>query len=125
MSNHPPPPAAPPLPPRPPAPARNKRTTRVIVAGVVAGALVVAVGVWWLLRPSYDDMVKDCRKALTASATKTHRPEACEGLKQGDYETLLLDWALTHALDEMPKDDRDMLDYYDDGSINGSLTDGE
>lgn len=32
-----------------------------------------------------------------------------------------MDWTLKHALDDMSKKDRDTLDYYDDGSINGSI----
>ena len=92
---------------------------------VLAAALAVLTGAgalaWWMVQPSYDDMVKDCQKALSAAATKTDRPEACEGLSQKDYDTLLAGWVLKHALEEMPKEDRDLLDYSDDGSINGSL----
>lgn len=96
-----------------------------IITAVLVIAAGAAVAIWLMVRPSYDDMVKDCQKALTASATKTHRPDACKGLKQDDYDTLLMAWTLKHALADMPKDDRDALDRYDDGSINGSLTDGQ
>ncbi|MET8766335.1 hypothetical protein [Streptomyces sp. NPDC004658] len=101
---------------------RQKLVITIAALVIAAGA---AVAVWMMVRPSYDDMVKDCQKSLTSSATKTHRPEACKGLKQDDYDTLLMAWTLKHALKEMPQDDQDMLDYYDDGSVNGSLTDGE
>jgi hypothetical protein len=94
-------------------------TTALAIAGAATG-----LGLWFS-PPSYDDIVKGCSKALSSEATKTHRPSACEGVKQDDYETLLMGWTLKHALADMPKDDQDLLDYYDDGSVNGSLTDGQ
>lgn len=102
---------------------RHHRTAVITAAVIIAAG--IAATVWWITRPSYDDMVKDCQKALGPSATKTHRPDACKGLKQDDYDTLLMAWTLKHALADMPKGDRDALDQYDDGSINGSLTDGQ
>ncbi|MEU1710438.1 hypothetical protein ABZ478_34700 [Streptomyces sp. NPDC005706] len=98
----------------------RRRTTIITAAAVVAAGLGLGI---WLAQPSYDDMVKDCQKALNPTATKTHRPGACDGLKQDDYDTLLMAWTLQHAIKDMPKGERDVLDYYDDGSINGSLTD--
>ncbi|MFJ5967906.1 hypothetical protein [Streptomyces sp. NPDC093060] len=83
----------------------------IIVAGIAAT-------IWWITRPSYDDMVKDCQKALNPSSTKTHRPAACKGLKQEDYDTLLMAWVVDHSLS---KDDKDVSDYYDDGQVNGSV----
>ncbi|MFJ4206671.1 hypothetical protein ACIP2Y_44735 [Streptomyces sviceus] len=64
----------------------------------------------------------DCQKALTKTATKTNRPEACKDLSQDDYETLLMAWAMKNAVDEMPKADRDLLDYSDDGELNDSIS---
>ncbi|MEU3536807.1 hypothetical protein AB0E70_35320 [Streptomyces murinus] len=64
----------------------------------------------------------DYQKALNSTFTKGHRPNACKSLSQDDYDTLLADWAVKHALDSMSKEDRDTLDYYDDGSINGSIS---
>lgn len=64
----------------------------------------------------------DCKAALTESSTKTDRPTACEDLSQEDYDALLMAHALKNALKDMPKKERDALDYYDDGSINGSIT---
>lgn len=68
--------------------------------------------------------VEDCQKAINSSSTKTSRPKECEDLSQKDYDVVLTDWALKKVLNDMDKKDRDLLDYYDDGSINGSLTDG-
>ncbi|MFH8737969.1 hypothetical protein [Streptomyces sp. NPDC017964] len=96
-----------------------KRTHIIIAALVIAAG--VAVAIWLVVRPSYDDIVKGCQKELDSSSTKAHRPDACKDVSQKDYETLLMGWTMKHALDDMPKKDRDILDYYDDGSINGSL----
>jgi hypothetical protein len=63
----------------------------------------------------------DCQEAITEESTKTQRPEACEDLSQDDYDTLLMHWALQKGLEEMPDEERDMLDYYDDGEVNGSI----
>lgn len=88
----------------------------LLLAGTVAGC-----------SPGKSDaeVQKECQASLTTSATKTDRPEACEDLSQEDYDTLLTAWVLKHTLDGMPQEDRDLLDYSDDGSINGSLTDGQ
>ena len=102
----------------------RRRTTIITAAAITVAGAGTGLGIW-LAQPSYDDMVKDCQKALTPSATKTHRPDACEGVKQDDYDTLLMAWTLKNAIKDMPKDERDTLDYYDDGSVNGSLTDGQ
>lgn len=99
---------------------RNFKRAHVIIAALVIAA-GVAVTVWLLVRPTYDEMVKDCEKAINSSSTKTDRPEACEGLSQDDYDTLHMGWILHNTLDDMPKKDRDTLDYFDDGSINGSI----
>lgn len=92
---------------------------------IIVIALVIAAGigatVWAFARTTYDEHVQNCEKALTKSATKTDRPDACEELSQDDYDTLLMGWALENAMDGMSKKDRDTLDYFDDGSINGSI----
>lgn len=98
-----------------------RRRTLIIVAAIAAAVLAIGGGVYWLSQPSYDDHVKSCGKAMTSSATKTDRPEECDELSQKDYDTVRVGWALQHTLDKMSKKDRDMLDYYDDGSINGSI----
>jgi hypothetical protein len=115
-----PPPAMPPMPTQAPQPATKRRTGWIIAAGIAA-VLVIVTAVFWMNGKSYDEMVKDCQNALTSTSTKTDRPEACEGLKQDDYDTILVSWTLKNAFHDMPKTDRDTLDYYDDGSINGSL----
>ena len=98
----------------------SRRTILIILSAAVA-ALAIAGTVVWMNATSYDDTVAACQKALDSSATKTNRPDACQEVKADDYDALLVGWALQHALDDMPKSDRDMLDYYDDGSINGSI----
>jgi hypothetical protein len=91
---------------------------------IIVTALVVAAGlaatIWAFMRPTHDEIVNRCQKAIDSSATKTHRPDACKDLSQDDYDTLLMGWALENAMDGMSKKDRDTLDYFDDGSINGS-----
>lgn len=84
----------------------------LLLAGTVAGC---SPG------KSQAEIQKECQAALSSKATKTDRPDACEDLSQADYDTLLTDWALKNALDGMSKKDRDTLDYYDDGSIDGSI----
>ncbi|MGW6144431.1 hypothetical protein [Streptomyces sp. NPDC055140] len=96
-----------------------KRSHIILAALVIAAG--VAVAIWLVVRPSYDDIVKGCQQEIDSSSTKTHRPDACEDVNQKDYDTLLTAWILQHTFDDMPKKDRDILDYYDDGSINGSL----
>lgn len=88
------------------------RTTRLLT--VTAALLLALTGC-----SSYS--VEDCQKAITDSSTKTNRPKQCEDLSQDDYDTLLVDRALKKSLSEMDPKERDMLDYYDDGSINGSI----
>jgi hypothetical protein len=113
-------PAMPPMPTHAPKPGPTRRTGWIIVSGIAA-VLAIITTVVWMNGRSYDEMVKDCQNALTSTSTKTDRPEACEGLKQDDYDTILVSWTLKNAFHDMPKSDRDTLDYYDDGSINGSL----
>ncbi|MFD4547260.1 hypothetical protein [Streptomyces sp. NPDC058466] len=111
----------PPMPNTPPAPASKpawRRRRNLITAAIVAvAALAIAGTVVWMNAKSYDEKVADCKKALDSTASRGHRPAACEGVKQGDYDALLVGWTLKH----LPKSDRDVLDYYDDGSIDGSI----
>jgi len=92
-----------------------RRTTVLLACLLAAGAAGCSSG------KSQDQIAEECQAALTAEATKTDRPDACEGLSQEDYDTLLTGWVLKHTLDGMPKEERDLLDYSDDGSINGSI----
>ncbi|MEV0526031.1 hypothetical protein AB0I66_21580 [Streptomyces sp. NPDC050439] len=92
----------------------RRTTTLLATALLLAGA---AVG----CSASQKEIAKECEAALTEEATKTDRPSECEGLSQKNYDAVLLNWSLENALDDMPKKQRDTLDYYDDGSINGSV----
>jgi hypothetical protein len=66
--------------------------------------------------------VEDCQRAVTDESTKTDRPKECEDLSQDDYDTVLMHRILKKNLREMDKTQRDALDYYDDGKINGSIS---
>ncbi|MFL1903097.1 hypothetical protein ACJWDR_28930 [Streptomyces tauricus] len=96
-----------------------KRSHIIIAALALAAGLSVTV--WLLVRTTYDEHVTNCEKALTKSATEKNRPDACEELSQNDYDTLRVGWALENALDGMSKKERDTLDYYDNGTIDGSI----
>ncbi|MFJ7963154.1 hypothetical protein [Streptomyces sp. NPDC096324] len=98
----------------------SRRTGWIIVAGIAA-VLLIVTAVVWMNGDSYQDTVAACKKALNSTSTKTNRPDACEDVKADDYDALLISYSLQHAFDDMPQSDQDLLDYYDDGSINGSL----
>ncbi|KAB1979463.1 hypothetical protein [Streptomyces triticiradicis] len=115
MTNLPPMPAAPPA-----AKSISRRTGWIIVASIAA-VLAIVTTVVWMNGRSYEDTVAACKKALNSTSTKTNRPDACQDVKADDYDALLVGWSLQHAFDDLPKTDQDTLDYYDDGSINGSL----
>lgn len=67
---------------------RNRPVILVISLLVVAG---VAATVWAFLRPTYGDTVSSCEKALAARAEGDKaKPDACDGLKQDDYDALLV-----------------------------------
>ncbi|MGW5175882.1 hypothetical protein ACWERY_16160 [Streptomyces sp. NPDC004082] len=102
----------------PPAPARSRRTTWIIAAALAA-VLAIGGAAYWISQPSYDDIVKDCQHALVAQskAGGKGKPSACEDVKEDDYTALVV----STALDGMPKKDRDMLDYFDNGTIDGSV----
>ncbi|MFE4818602.1 hypothetical protein ACFRFU_19645 [Streptomyces sp. NPDC056704] len=117
-NNLPPLPDTPPLPARAPKPAAKRRLP-LIIAAVVAVALAIGGTVYWMTRPSYDDIVKGCQKALAAQAKAggKGKPGACNDVKKDDYDTLVI----ASVIDGMSKKDRDLLDYYDNGTIDGSL----
>jgi uncharacterized protein YecT (DUF1311 family) len=64
---------------------------------------------------------EDCQNAIDDSSTKTNRPKECADLSQEDYDTILLNRAVNDAFNDMDQKDQDLLDYYDDGSINDSI----
>jgi len=71
----------------------RRRTAIISTSALAIAGAATGLGIW-LSQPSYDDIVKGCQKALTSSSTKTHRPAACEGLKQDDYDVVLMHWVL-------------------------------
>lgn len=110
------------MPNDPPAPAlkpSSGRRRNVLIAAAVAVALIVGGGIYWLTRPSYDDIVKGCQKALAAQAKVggKGKPGACGDVKKNDYDVLVI----ATAIDGLPKKDRDTLDYFDNGAIDGSI----
>lgn len=112
-------PPMPNTPPPAPKPAGKRRRTLIVIAAVAVAALAIAGTVVWVNATSYDDTVAACKKALTAQmkAGGEGKPSACKDVKQDDYDALVV----ANVIDGMSKKDRDMLDYYDDGSIDGSL----
>lgn len=85
------------------------RTRTALTAILLALAAITAA-----CGRSNDEIAADCQKALaksTAGATKSSRPEACEGLPQDDYEALLMSEALkdTGVIDEDGNVDADEL----------------
>jgi hypothetical protein len=115
MTNLPPMPNTPPTPA--PRPGRNRRN--LIIAAAVAVALIIGGGIYWLTRPSYDEIVKGCQKALVvqAKAGGKGKPDACDDVKKDDYDTLVI----SAAIDGLSKTDKDTLDYFDNGTIDGSI----
>ncbi len=87
----PPMPDTPPMPAHAPKPAAKRRLPLIIVA-VLAVALAIGGTVYWLSRPSYDEIVKGCQKALAAQskAGGKGKPSACNDVKKDDYDTLVL-----------------------------------
>lgn len=100
-----------------------RRCTVIILLSVVVTAIVVAGGIVWFNAESYDDKVADCKRAVAAYDFDANPVEeggtvpGCEDLKRDDYLALVL----SNTIDNMPKDDKDMLDYYDNGTIDGSI----
>lgn len=72
------------------------RTTTAITAGAIAVAGAVTGAVIWLGQPSYNDIVKGCQKALAtqSKAGGMGKPSACKGVKNDDYDTLVLNNAI-------------------------------
>jgi hypothetical protein len=89
--------------------------TRIAAAVITATLAFAATGC-----SSYS--IEDCQRAVTDESTKTDRPKECEDLSQDDYDTVLMHRILKENLREMDKTQRDALDYYDDGKINGSIS---
>jgi hypothetical protein len=95
MTNNQPQPTIPPMPGHAPKPTTKRRTGRIIAA-ITAGALATGGGIYWLTRPSYNDIVKDCQQALVAQykADGKGKPSACNDVHDDDYDALVLNAAM-------------------------------
>ncbi|MFJ2964243.1 hypothetical protein ACIPIC_18330 [Streptomyces collinus] len=91
---------------------------RAAIRAVIVGGLVLLAAA---CGKSEAEMQADCQKAITKAATKTNRPDACKELSQKDYDTLLMAWIIDNTVEDMPQEDQDVLDLYDDGHVNGSI----
>lgn len=100
----------------------RRRTVWIILSAVVL-AIAVAGAVVWLNAESYDDKVAACKKAIAAHdfdadpVAEGGTLPGCEGVKEDDYMALIL----SNAIDDMPKKDKDTLDYFDNGTIDDSI----
>lgn len=96
-----------------------RRTTILITTAALAVAGGITALVIWLQQPSYDDIVKGCQRALVAQtkAGGKGKPSACKDVKQDDYDDIVM----ANVIGGMSKKDRDLLDYYDNGTIDGSI----
>ncbi|WP_409054873.1 hypothetical protein [Streptomyces sp. SYP-A7185] len=66
-----------------------QRRTIIIVAAITAAVLAVGGGVYWLSRPSYNDIADNCIAALKERPKDDKaKPEACDGLTEEDYSTI-------------------------------------
>lgn len=97
-NNLPPLPDTPPAPTHTPKPAAKKRRLPLIVAAVTAAVLAIGGTAYWISRPSYNDIVKDCQKALVAQykADGKGKPSACKDVKGDDYDALVVNAAMGH-----------------------------
>lgn len=94
-----------------------------IILSAVAAALVVAAVVVWVRAESYEDKVADCKRAISVYDFEANPVEeggaipGCEDVKRDDYLALVL----SNTISNMPEDDKDLLDYYDNGTIDDSI----
>ncbi|MDX3575961.1 hypothetical protein [Streptomyces sp. FL07-04A] len=95
----------------------------IILLSAVVAVLVVAGAVVWFNAESYEDKVADCKRAVGAYDFDAQPVEeggtipGCEDVKRDDYLALVL----SNTIANMPKEDRDLLDYSDNGTIDGSI----
>lgn len=96
-----------------------RRTTALITVAALAVAGGITGLMLWLSKPSYDDIVDGCQKAVATQMKNDDRgkPAACKDVKDDDYVAIVV----SLAVGDMSQTDRDTLDYYDDGEINGSI----
>jgi hypothetical protein len=96
-----------------------RRRSVIIATAALVVAVAAGLTVWLLMRPTYAETLKSCEKSLAAQtkAGVKGKPTACEDVKEDDYSEILV----SNAIAGMSKKDRDMLDYYDNGTIDGSI----
>lgn len=108
------------MPTAPPTAKSTSRRTGWIIVASIAAVIAIVTTVVWMNGHSYRDDLAACRTALEAQtkAGGSGRPDACDGVKKDDYDSLVVGAVIKYGLGQQ---DKDTLDYYDDGSINGSL----
>ncbi|WP_326779705.1 hypothetical protein OG481_02085 [Streptomyces longwoodensis] len=82
-----------------------RRTTAIISAAAVAVVGGTTGAIIWLSQPSYNDVVKECQKALVAQskAGEKGKPGACKDVKDDDYTAL----AMSNAISDLGWTDED------------------
>lgn len=100
-----------------------RRRVWIILSAAVVAALVVAGTIVWLRAESYEDKVADCKRVVAAYDFEANPVEeggtipGCEDVTRDDYLALVL----SNTISNMPEKDRDLLDYYDNGTIDDSI----
>jgi hypothetical protein len=96
-----------------------RRRTILIIMSVVVTAVAIAAVVVWMNAVPYSETLAKCQTALAAQtkAGVKGKPSACEDVKEDDYSEIIV----ANAIDGMSKKDRDTLDYFDNGTIDGSI----
>ncbi|MFG2948170.1 hypothetical protein [Streptomyces adustus] len=97
----------------------RRRTLWISVSAVVVLAIAATITIMRVRAVQYEDTVQACKAALRADPpeTKADKPAACSGVTADDYLTLVV----SNAIGGMSKKDQDTLDYYDNGTIDGSI----
>jgi hypothetical protein len=101
----------------------RRRTVWIILSAAVAAALIAAGAVVWFRAESYEDKVADCKRAVAVHdfdadpVAEGGTLAGCEGVDRDDYLALVV----ANAISDMPEDQRDLLDYSDNGTIDGSI----
>lgn len=71
------------------------RTIAILTAAAVAVAGAITGLVVWLSQPSYDEIADNCVAALKERTEGDKgKPDACDGLKEDDYDALVLSHVL-------------------------------
>jgi hypothetical protein len=92
-----------------------RRTTAALLAVLLATGAAACSS-----KPSYDDVVKGCQKALAdqakAGMTGKGKPSACGGVKKDDYDALVM----SNAIDGLGWTDKD--GNFDENKMLDSVT---